>query len=369
MRIAFAMLGLALALAAGPARAQTTVALRPQATIAPGLPVLLQDVATLTGPDSERLGAVRLLDTATPGHGAGRASIDLPQVRGALEAAGVNWGRVAVSGTRCDLSAPDPIMAPRHAGPAGDRRAFVPVDALPPGSMRALVAARLADLYALPPADVRICFRGGRDDTAFLDRPLAAGERVEASPGSASVSGRVAIRVDIYEGARVAAARTITVDVLVRRAAARVAAPVAAGSELDAANLSTEEVWMSPAATVPPAPGQLAGQTARHALDPARAIDHDDTRSPVVVKRGESVWVHVLSGTVAMKAKARALEAGRDGDEVALQLEGSRKTFKARLSGRGTAVLECHHAGFDAGPAPQAAAGSHRTPATRRVPR
>jgi flagella basal body P-ring formation protein FlgA len=49
--------------------------------------------------------------------------------------------------------------------------------------------------------------------------------------------------------------------------------------------------------------------------------------------------VHVLSGSVTVRAKARAMSNARDGELVQLKLEGSDRPLTARMSGRGRAVM------------------------------
>lgn len=361
MRPALAIL-LALAFSAAAASGQTSIALRPFATIEPGRAVRLNEVATVAGPDADRLGEAVVLElpAGTSGSGA-RQTIDLATVRAVLDRAKVNWGRVALSGSRCTLNRSAEEAAPEP--PAATHRAtvaFEQADTIPPGTFKAVIASRLADLYSVAPDSLRLAFRSADDDRVFLAGAVPAGQRVEVAPGASSASGRLSVRVDVYKASSLVWSRTITVDALVRRVAALTSSPVDRGTALDAGAFTTEERWLSPSADVPLRQEDLVGQTVRKRLEPGKPISRDDVRPPVVVSRGDVVWVHVLSGTVSMKAKARALDSAVDGDDVPLQLDGSKKVFKARMSGRGTAVLECT-GGAESPPVPDSTPSVPRT--------
>ncbi|MFN0010752.1 MAG: flagellar basal body P-ring formation chaperone FlgA [Phycisphaerales bacterium] len=331
------------ALAAGVARSQTAVVVRPAASVDPGRAVLLREIATLTGDDAARLGDVQVL---VEGAARGR-EITVASVRSALDAAGVNWGRVTLSGAACRLATVEEA-APKPA-PAARKPAvvFEAADGIAPGTVKHAIALRLAELYGVEASSLRMAVRSSaQEDVALLNMPLAGGpgageRRVEAIPGTSAASGRVAVRVDVYEGTSVLASRTISVDVLVKRSSTLPTSALERDQPMDPGALTTEDRWLSPAADPPLRAEEIVGQNARRRIEPGRPITRDDVRPPVVVNRGDVVWVHVLSGSVSVKAKARALEAGRDGEDVLMQIDGSKKTFNARMSGRGTAVMNC----------------------------
>ncbi len=351
MRCALAILTLVL-LATGAARAQTAVVVRAAADIQPGRAVLLREIATLSGDEAARLGEVEVLSGGAAGRargawGGGGRVIDLAAVRSALDAAGVNWGRVALSGSACRLGGADEPAAKATRAARKPGVVFEVADEIAAGTVKRAIALRLADLYGVEPGGLRMAVSSNADeDAALLAMSLeAAGggavRRVEATPGTSGVSGRVAVRVDVYEGARVIAARTLSVDVLVKRSSTLPTSAVDRDQPMDPGALTTEDRWLSPAADAPLRAEEIVGQNARRRLEPGRPITRDDVRPPLVVSRGDVVWVHVLSGSVSVKAKARALEAGRDGEDVLMQIDGSKRTFKARMSGRGTAVMHC----------------------------
>ena len=81
------------------------------------------------------------------------------------------------------------------------------------------------------------------------------------------------------------------------------------------------------------------GQIAARMINAGATLVAADVTTPVVCKRGEIVWVHVLSGLVTMRAKCRAQGQAKDGELVQLKMDGSDQVFTARMSGPGRAVL------------------------------
>jgi flagella basal body P-ring formation protein FlgA len=58
----------------------------------------------------------------------------------------------------------------------------------------------------------------------------------------------------------------------------------------------------------------------------------------VVIRRGEMVSVDCLSGRVVLRATARALSAGVEGQIIEFKVPGADRTFTARVAGPGRAV-------------------------------
>ncbi|VAX36374.1 hypothetical protein MNBD_PLANCTO03-1779, partial [hydrothermal vent metagenome] len=64
---------------------------------------------------------------------------------------------------------------------------------------------------------------------------------------------------------------------------------------------------------------------------------------PVAAERGDLVKVHCISGGIVVKAWARAQARAFEGEFVELRMTGSDKTFQARMTGRGAAVMSLDH--------------------------
>ena len=58
------------------------------------------------------------------------------------------------------------------------------------------------------------------------------------------------------------------------------------------------------------------------------------------VNRGETVHIEVRSGAARLAFIARALTGGRTGETISVRNPDSNKTFPARVTGKGTALVE-----------------------------
>jgi flagella basal body P-ring formation protein FlgA len=340
----------AAALAGNAPAGVTVVTLRPAATLrAGGGNVTLADVASIDGDDAAALGAITV--ARGPGGGGGGGAVDVPidAVRAALETANVNPGRVTLRGGVCRVTlpaapadAPSPPPTPRTA-PA--TAAPQPVDLAPtPGgpTVRALVATRLADLYGVPPPDLRLAFDPA--DAALLDRAASAPgpgggpTRTDVQPAAASGSARVPVNVFVYEGDRLVTSRLVTAAAQLRRTVLVARAPIAKGAPIAPDQVAQEERWLPPSAKRSPPLEAVVGQTAQVRLAPGAIIGAADAAAPLACKRGDLVYVHALSGPFKVQVKARAMATARTGELVELRVDGSRQAFTARMTAPGLAV-------------------------------
>jgi flagella basal body P-ring formation protein FlgA len=329
------LLALVLTLAlATPVAAQTTIELRSSAVVRPGEPITLADVADIAGDDAERLGETVIM--AAPS--AAYVEVGLEAVRAALSEADVRWGRTTLRGLTCtaivagidEKAAPKKVERKAAAAPA-------PVKLTGPETVRFHVVRALAHLYSVETTDLRMLFEDRDDD--LLNTPTN-GRRVDVQPTNSAATSRVGLRVYVFAADRLVAQRTISVEVLVRRTVVTAVAPIQRRQEIGAEDVAVSEQWHAPSAAPPCAPEQAIGSVARGRINAGQIITRAAVEAPVVVKKGDIVEVHCLSGSVHLKAtRARALSAGRDGELVEFQLDGSKSTFWARMSGRGSAVL------------------------------
>ncbi len=367
-----ARLWIALAVAAfvgllcGSAAGQTTITLRPMATIGSpesgrSEPLTLADIADLAGPDAERLGRVEL---GSAMHGkASESTIRLEEVREALDALSprVNWGRVTLSGSVCVVrrALPSDAQAASRSGRSAIEPRGIPtpqpIDAiLSTGTVRAAVVTRLLDLYDVAPQDLRLAFDPA--DDALLDLPLRTPEgnpvrRVDVQPGGGATAGRVPVGVLVYDGDRVAHSASIVIQAQAHRDVVIARQPIARSQAITPDMVQISRQWLSPSAKSPLGMDEVVGGIAQTRLTAGAVLVAGDVAAPIACKRGDIVYVHVLSGGITVKAKARALNQARDGELVQLRLDGSKDAFTARMSGRGRAVMVV--AG-DASPAPAA---------------
>lgn len=313
---------------------QTSIALRKAVTLGGPGPVTLGQLAEVSGPEADRLAGVVILDD---GPAVGEARVELAEVRAALARERVNLGRITLSGSGTTVRSSEQVQV-KALETSADQPGLDP-DRPGAGTVHAGLNARLAELFAVEPSDLRLKLPGLTAEQRTLLTAASGGRRVEVHPGASGTSGRVPLRVEIYRGDRLEQTALLTAEVQIRHRGVAPSAAVQRQQSLDDAMLVDSEAWRSPADAVPLGRGAVVGQLAKRRLDVGRLITAEDLQSPVVVSRGDVVLVHCLSGGVVLKAKARALAAARDGELVRLQLEGGGKTFQARVNGRGRAVL------------------------------
>jgi len=330
---------LAMAIAAACAQAGT-IRLRSEARVDSGETVALRDVAELEGTDAEALGAhVVISDIESRLAGRSWIEFDLPELREALESAGVNWGRLALTGKTCVIR----LGGASTLEPEDDERGLYErpehrvVDVSGPGTVLTRVARTLATLHGVSTSDLRLAF--DEADAAFLRTP-ESGRRIEVAPQASERSERVPMRVRLYMGSRLAEERAIRVDVEIRRSVVALQADVRRGQTITPAHLREQTRWMKPGGALARSSAEVAGAIARRGLDAGSLVAMTDLESPVVVKRKERVIVRCFSGGVALTARARSLADARVGDIVEMRLEGGEKTFLARVEGPGRAVMD-----------------------------
>lgn len=333
------------------AAAQTTISLRASARLPEGAQeVRLADIADLAGPDAASLGTLVIAaDVAQTAGRDGRVPLTLDRVRAALEGQpGVNLGKLALRGGTCTVqvaATPSPDRPARTQPGRTDRRAEpAPVDVSGPATIRTAIAEKLAAAHGVGFDDLRIGFDDS--DEPVLARDATAG-RLDIHLGGSATSPRLPITVTMYEadpaapGAlRIAFSRTVQADVLIRCAVPVAATTIERGRPIGSEDLTSEIRWITPPRTDPMVADDLIGLQAHRRIAAGQTISPNDVTSPQACKRGDTVYVHCLSGGIVIKVKAKALASARDGEFVQLKIEGSDQPFEARMSGRGRAVME-----------------------------
>lgn len=345
-----ALAALALALAPAHALADSSIRLRSWARVSSDQ-ITLADVADIQGDDAPALMALTI-DLPAPDP-AGWATVDIDLIRAALKARPefspstmtLQGGRCAVrvssAGGGTEVSAGGGAgdgkpAAAAHAAPAGASSRTTPAQPViaREGTLRALIIQRLADLYDVSTSDLRVVITGKGE----LDAPPPAGHTLVIEPGASSASGRVPLRIDAYSADAIATSMNFTAQVEVRRRVLITCHPLARGDAFTPEQVREEPRWLSAGAPAPVTLAQLARAQARRAIAPGSVITTTDIQSPIMVRRGEETTIHVLSGGVRLKIKARALREGRQDDIVPFRMDGSKRTLDAKVSARGEAV-------------------------------
>ncbi|MBL8763049.1 MAG: flagellar basal body P-ring formation protein FlgA [Phycisphaerae bacterium] len=335
-RLLIAMIAL-LSLAAVPAPAQDSVVMRSAARLAAGSPIRVGDVATVSGPESARIAAVTLDGPAGSTRGRDPIVIDPARVRRALEDAGMNPGRVTLRGGPCTVARGDDQDGPKpHINqPALPPSSSTPADA-GPNALKAQLVRRLAQLYGVDPTDVRLTLAQQDQDLLAAD-PGAA--RVEFQPGASRSSPKMPVRINLYDGDRLISSRTVSPEVKVRRRVVVAAAELDRGQSIGAPAVTLEVRWINPSLNTLGDIEAAIGAETRARVAIGQVLEAEQLDAPLVCKRGDPVVVHCLSGSVAVKVRARAQAAARDGELVELRVDGSKRSFTGRMSGKGRAVM------------------------------
>ncbi|MBY0308326.1 MAG: flagellar basal body P-ring formation chaperone FlgA, partial [Phycisphaerales bacterium] len=350
----------------------TTIDVRAAVTLPAGAPVLLRDVATLAGPDADRIESAVLLhaDQTAPKDalfaGPTPRTLTRDELRRALDVAGINWARtllrsqgVTITFTpAAPVQAPLPTPAPASASPSA-RLPRPPAPALTssagaasfgPRSVHALLLRALADAAGIADTAAVSMRTDGLSpaDLELLASTLPSNWTCSIRPQGASASGRTTVRIEAFDADRTTLNRTIVVDALVKRTILVAAAPggINRDQPFSAGDLRLEPRALpitESARLAPLTPEQFVGSIARRRIDPGRPITPADATPPrpaVVITRGDDVWVTCTAGGITVKVKAKALTTAREGDRLQLQPEGSKKSLTARATGPGEAVVE-----------------------------
>lgn len=295
---------------------------------------MIGDVATLEGDDVRALSEVVL---ASASEGGAMLEITLEQVREALDAHGVNWGRVALRGSRCGVRVVGGVRDGQADEPVRGVRQPESVDVDRAPTVRTRVALLLGRLFGVENGDLRVLFDEG--DEAFLDTP-EWGRRIEVQPNSVANSSRQSLTVRVYEGEHLVASRTIRADVTIRRGVVVIKSGLGRREVIDRDDVSLEELWMVPDGTAPVSRLEDAvGMLTRARVPGGSVLRVSQIEEPVLVRRGERVTVHCLNGGVALRVQARALRDGKRGEQIECVLDGRERAFTARVSDRGVAVM------------------------------
>lgn len=308
------------------ALAQSVIELRSNAKVASGTPITLSQVAILTGSDAEAFGGVAI---STPANG--QKAITIQDVRRALDGQGrVNWGRIMLRGSRCsilmaEVSATKTIAAQKAKEPQAK-----PVD---PNSVRAAVSERIGRMVQAEPANLRLSF--SPEDDEFLNATLT-GRTLELKPTASS--DKLPMALTIYEKDRIVGSRNVRVGVLVRKTVVIAAVSKSRGETIDRDDVTADEQWVGPNVKAAP-PDQVIGSAAQGKIATGQIIGISDVAPAIIVTKGEQVAISCVSGSIVLTTKARAMASGRIGEVIQFQALDDKRTFFARMNGRGRAVV------------------------------
>jgi flagella basal body P-ring formation protein FlgA len=116
---------------------------------------------------------------------------------------------------------------------------------------------------------------------------------------------------------------------------------LAAGKPIEARQLRETAAKCFPVAMkAVPSLGEVAGMVPLRSVTAGSELRPDNLVPPNDVNRGDAVHIDVRSGAAHVTFTARALSAGRSGDMISVRNPESNKIFQARVTGKGTALVE-----------------------------
>jgi flagella basal body P-ring formation protein FlgA len=321
-----------------------SVRLLPSARVPAGK-VTLAMVATIEGDQKVALGEVVVANGLAQVAG-GRLTLD--GVMEAVHAAGaarrgvLNAGRVAFHGSACELTLADAI----EPVAASTARNDVPqaMDAVTGVTLQSVVAERLPGLLGLDPARTRLTF-----DEA--DRRVLNGstEGAKVDVKVLAMADRVPLQVVVYQPQKngeyaMGNSATIRVGVEVERTVVAAIAPLRRGDVLDSSLITTRTEWL-PLSKKPLEVGDVVGAAVKSPKVAGGAVLlAGDVEPAVVVRKGQVVTIHCVSGQFVIKVQARATEAGKVGQTIKfapLDVRDRKDTrsFLARVETAGRAIM------------------------------
>lgn len=313
-----------------------SIELKRNARVPAHQPLLLEDIATLTGNAAQQLAWTEVRSDA----GGDRFRIEMRELRTLLEEAGVRWSDLELSGSACTVLPVDPERLEQRVRARSEQRAAESSADAPKwrGSgqtVRTAVGGYLCRLLTVHPDDLQIRFHDNA--SKLLDLP-STGRQIEVRPVGSGET--IPLRIAVYQGDRLIAEQTIRADVRVRRDAVVMTQSIRRGDMIPDSAVTTEERWLAIDAD-PATLGEVQGAEARAHLEPGRAVMDRDVDRPIAIERGDRVVVRCISGGIVLRMEAYAVESGRVGDLIELRPLGARRNrvgFTARVEAPGIAV-------------------------------
>jgi flagella basal body P-ring formation protein FlgA len=140
------------------------------------------------------------------------------------------------------------------------------------------------------------------------------------------------------------------VKVWVRRERVVANEALAAGAIIEARQLRLEQIEAPPFAAAAAARIEdVTGRILRRSVPADRPVPATLLSAPNDVERGQTVAVEVQSGSAHLKFQAKAESGGCAGDAILVRNPENNRRFRARISGKGTVVVDDAGAGAGGG--------------------
>lgn len=310
--------------------AQGVVTLRPVARVEMGTPITLGDIALLTG---EAKAFESLVIDAYPGDRAGadrRLDITLEDIRTRLASqTEFAAGRMTLRGETCRV-----ILRVQSASQTDTDLPRPEIDPASVGvTIKDHIEARLVQTFGVPRDHLQLTYQ---DSEAALLASSTEGWVVDVQPIGSSET--MPMRITMYDERGNIRDETARVGVRILRQTVRTTRALRRGETLSREDYETDSAWLAPDVPFiePTAVGTIR---LRRNTGAGEMLTTAHAEQAEVIKRGEIVSVHVLSGTIVLRSPARALEAGRVGDTIEFEPLKGEGRFMAEVKAPGRAVV------------------------------
>jgi len=326
----FAIMVILVLVAVG-ARGQSVVTLKPVARLDVDQPITLGDIAILTG---DALALAELVIDSDPATHSGpdrRLTINLEGVRKLIADSGsIGVGRVAIRGDACRV-----ILRTQHAEippKTTEKPEILPVSQIG-YTIKDHVKAKLIQTLGIDADHLQLTF--DEADKTLLST-ATRGWTVDVQPTGSSA--KVPMRITMYDRHGGIRDESIRVGVRILREVVRTTRALRRGATLTPGDFEIDEAWLAPDVQfVEP----IAAPTVRlkRNIGAGVMLTSGHTELAEVIKRGDIVSVHVISGTIVLRTPARALESGRVGEQIEFEPLNTEGRFAAVVKAAGRAVV------------------------------
>lgn len=289
----------------------------------------LGDLARIEGPQADVLQTLPIKHAATLQPGIW-GTLSFSTIREQLkQAAGINFGAIALSGSEIRFTRLAEPNAPRPAPkPIARQQATQPEPTLREHIER-WVYARLKST----PKTTRITFN--ERDSALLNTPTT--DRI-VEIREIGRSDRMTLRIVVYEGERIVSEQQLRFEALIEREVLVSTVFIRRDERVSAESTRLEKRWLPTTVPIAP-PSESLGQVARTTIDPGEMLLASMLESPILVERGQMVSARSVAGSVSVSLKVRAKQDGRMGEIIELESRDRTQRFHARVAGAGRVVI------------------------------
>ncbi len=330
--------------------------------------VTLSDVAMLDGTIVEQYADTMIYEYADDDMRS--HVIKIGELRNILNKKGVNWGRISLSGDHCRItksneqeSASAEMLDSRNRSKSSHNMGHNPaindpkpivgmkepgdwaIDLMKTNTLRGLVAEYLSiDFHGESPDAVWVYFSTGSgsisvDDDSILDLDIQLHD-FEIIPQATPRSHRIPMRINVYQNEQLIRSGRIVVETKIRKKV-YIAQRYIGRNEATRPTDFRIETQLEKPNPVPlwSTDDSIIGYETRGRIISGQVLRVGDLVKPTVVKRNSEVLVRAKAGSIIVRMRAVAMEAGRTGEIIRLRHIGSRTELFARIEENGNLVV------------------------------